>query len=339
MQEVESSLHNISPLFDEIEQLYTFTSVQQHKNRLVPKILPDVFMSIIMLFKEYGHTNYDVRYKSVKYELLDTSEAHKNTILVCYSGGKDSTATALYYKDLGYDVYLYHLKGINKTYVDEWKNVKEVAEALDIQYVIEEVKLKGTQEWTEHPLKNWIIANKAIQFAIKHKLPTNIAFGNFSTSTLNKDPFSVCGGDCRELWEAYNKIIQHIIPDFEVQTPLENMQQTLDILMEHKDIAVMCQSCIGPYRYRKYLHKKNAEHYGIQVPENRCGSCWKCCLEYIVYCDNDIYEYNEEYYKHCISILRHNLKYEQGISVRKCDVWEYFIFYDRSKSKYYGKRR
>ena len=192
MQTVEKENENINPIFDDLERVYAYTSERQPKRGLVPKVFLDAYLNVFNLFKTQGYTKYDVMFKSVKYELLDTSE-RANTMLVAYSGGKDSTATALYYIDKGYDVILYHLKGINKTYVDEFKNAEKIAKLLGVPYVVEEVKLKGKQEWTEHPLKNWIIASNALQYAIKNKLGTNIAFGNFSTSTLRNDPFEVCG--------------------------------------------------------------------------------------------------------------------------------------------------
>lgn len=336
MQTIEHSLHNIHPIFDDIEQLYRITSERSYSdNALVKYEYNDAFRALLRAFEEYGGINYRVSLKKSKYERIRTPR-RKKTVLLCYSGGKDSTATALWYKEHGYKVYLYHVKGINLTYKDEWKTVEKLAEKLDMPLIIENVKLKGKQEWIEHPMKNMIVANMALQYGIKNKLTAQVAFGNFSSSSLDTDPFDVCGGDCREMWEAYNEIIQTVIPSFEMHTPLTNMQDTLDILMKHKDIAVLCQSCIGPYRYRDYLGKNNRLKYKLDLPEHRCFSCWKCCLEYIVYADNDIYEYNEEMYKHCLQILKKTIKTEQGITVKLDDVWEHYFFYSKDRSKYYG---
>ena len=142
------------------------------------------------------------------------------------------------------------------------------------------------------------------------------------------------------MWNVYNNIVDSIIPGFKVHTPLESMKDTLNILMQHKKLAVHCQSCIGPYRYRDYLHDKNCKKYGIDLPEKHCGSCWKCCLEYIVYTDNDIYDYNEDFYKHCMEVLRKTLKKEQGIEVKTPqEVWSHYFFYSIDRSKCYGKCR
>ena len=339
MQLIKHGLHNIHPVFDDIESIYAYTSVKEHPKTLINPVFNRAFESVLETFNEYGYTNYQVDYKDTKYKPLDTPKSAKK-VIVCFSGGKDSTATALYYREKKYKVYLYHLKGINFTYKDEWKTVEKLADKMGMELIIDNVELTGKQEWIEHPLKNWIVASRALQWGITHNVTSKIAFGNFSTSSLDNDPFDVCGGDCRELWELYSDVMGNVVKsNFKILTPLYNMQDSLDILMEHKDIATECQSCIGAYRYRDYLHKKNCKKFGLDLPEHRCFSCWKCCLEYIVYTDNDIYEYNKDMYEHCLDILKKTLKNEQNIRVDRDDVWEHYFFYSREDSKYYGKCR
>lgn len=339
MQRVEYTGHNIHPLFDELEQVYAYTSVREHKdNQLVMPAFKALLKPVFDTFDKYAEVNYRVSFMDVLSTPVDvfSIENIPKTIILCYSGGKDSTATAIWYKEHGYDVILYHLRNINQTYKDEWKNVQKMADKLGMTLIMQSISLKGKHDWVEHPLKNWIIANRALQYGISHHITSQIAFGNFTSSTLESDPFDVCGGDCKEMWSLYNNIIGTIIPGFEMHTPLTNMKDTLDILMEHKNIAVMCQSCIGPFRYRDYLGKNNRIKYNLDLPEHRCYSCWKCCLEYIVYTDNDIYEYNEEMYKHCLEILRNTIKKEQGLRISLDEVWDHYFFYDKSRSKYYG---
>ena len=113
------------------------------------------------------------------------------------------------------------------------------------------------------------------------------------------------------------------------------MQDTIDLLVDCPNVLKYTQSCIGAYRYREYLRTNNIKKFGIELTEHRCGSCWKCCLEYCIFCDYDIYEYNEQYYKHCLQILRNTLKKENNIKCKFEDVWNYYFFYDKSKSKYF----
>ena len=337
MQTVQHTSKNIHPLFTEFESLYALTSTkQQGSNSLILPAFSNVFMPLLQLFKEYGNVGYHVKLRLLESDTLDVPKVGK-TIIICTSGGKDSLATILYYRKKKYKVILYHLKGINQTYKDEWKAVEQLAQLLGLQVVFEEVKLSGSHEWIEHPMKNMILANMALQYGIRNRLTTKIAFGNFSTSTLSNDPFDVCGGDCKEMWKVYVDIIRNIIPDFQIYTPLSNFQDTIDTMLENPKLLQYTQSCIGPYRYRNYLHANNEKKFGIKLPQNNCGSCWKCCLEYCVFCDNGVYEYNEEYYRHCLEILRKTLYKESGIKYNINDTWNHYFFYGKEKSQFFQK--
>ena len=334
MQTVTHEQPNIHPLFTEIEKAYAVTSVKKHEGRLVPFVFDYSFVQTFSMFEQYGHTEYDVRYTKYPQKAVKLPAKRKKTIIICCSGGKDSVASILHYKQAKYKIYLYHLKGINLTYKDEFKAVERIGKLLDIPVIFEEVKLNGKQEWVEHPLKNWIIANCALQYGIREGITTNIAFGNFNTSTLQDDPFEVCGGDCQEMWECYERIIQKIVPDFHVQIPFANFQDTIDCFVQNPELLPYAQSCIGPYRYREYLKKKNEKTYNIQLNEHRCGSCWKCCLEYCVVCDKGIYEYNEGYYEHCLEILRRTLQREKHHRYNFEKTWDHYFFYGKEQSKY-----
>lgn len=333
------SYKNSHQLFEDMQTLYSTLSVRgsgvSSNKLLVSSGVSTIFEPLVNLFEQYSGNSWDIEFRDKEYKFIEDLPKKKKIVVVCFSGGKDSTSTALYYKEKGYKVYLYHLKGINQTYKDECVAARQLADKLGMPIVVEEVKLQGKQEWTEHPMKNMVIANRAIQYALRNRLTTCIAFGNFSSSTLDNDPFDVCGGDCKEMWVCYNNIVQNIIPNFEVQTPLTNFQDSINMMVKYPEILPYTQSCIGAYRYREYLKGLNEKKYGIQLPDHRCGSCWKCCLEYCVFCDNGIYEYNEPYYRHCMQVLRDTIKKETGQSCRTLgEVWDHYFFYPVTQSKF-----
>ena len=335
MQKIQHPQNNINALFDEFDRLYQVTSVKmENATWLIKPVFSKCFSPILQIFEKQGY-RYNVQTRNKPHIRLIQLLESKKCVIVCFSGGKDSTAAALRYREQGYEVVLYHLRGINLTYKDEYLNAVTVAEKLGMPLVLDTIKLTGTQEWVEHPMKNMIIANRALQYGVTSKLTTKIAFGNFSTSSLDNDVFEICGGDCVEMWRAYEKVIRTILPRFKIYTPLENMDDTITTLTQYPDIAVLPQSCIGAYRYREYLRKCNSKKYGIDIPAHRCGSCWKCCLEYCIYADNDIYEYNERYYRHCMQILQKTLKVETGIKPTMPQVWEHYFFYDNALSKFH----
>lgn len=327
---------NLYPLFSDITYLYQALSVRKSQNNgsLLKKRVNVCLQPIARLFERYSDLQPELEYNELPVVKPKIPRSRKK-VLLAFSGGKDSTATAIKLREEGYQVTLYHLRGINQTYKDEYKNAEKVAVALNMPLVVESCKLSGSHEWVEHPMKNMVIAVSMLQYGISSGLTKKIAFGNFSTSTLQQDPFEVCGGDCKEAWQAFLQAVRPMIPGLEIITPLSCMKDTLDILMQHVDIAILCQSCIGPYRYRNYLHDRNVTKYGVPLPENRCGSCWKCCVEYIVYADNGIYPYDGNFYKHCLKILQDTLYKEERIRYNIDDTWNHYFFYDQSKSKYF----
>lgn len=333
MQIVSHNTPNIHPVMDDIETLYAITSERKTNNSIVPLQLDNSFFDLVGLFFRYGNIVYNVNYKKYKYSLINIPKNPRN-IIVCASGGKDSTATILKYKEFGYNVYIYHLKGINLTYKDEYESVQAIAEKLNLPLILDEIKLSGKQEWIEHPMKNMIIANRALTYGIREGITAKIAFGNFRSSSLYDEPFDVCGGDCIEMWKSYEKIVRNFIPKFKIGVILENFEDTLEKIAEYPDLLPDIQSCIGPYRYRDHLRKVNSEKYQVEIPKRRCGSCWKCCLEYCVFCDKGIYQYNEAYYSHCIDTLRKTLSKEYGYKVTLNETWQHYFFYEITESRW-----
>lgn len=335
-QKIIRQQNNLSVVFDYLDRLYYETS-EPILYRLFSTHYPYYFNDLIKLFTDYSSSfDYLKATLNTKVYKPKLPKYNSKNIIVCFSGGKDSVATALHYKKLGYDVYLYHLRNINKAYPKEYENAEKLAKQLDMPLYIEEMTLSGNHIYTEHPMKNIIIASSALQFGIRNNIGIKIAFGNYYTALLKDNKFDVCAGDCRDMWAIYEHIIQHIIPKFKMYIPLRNIKTTLKTLETHKNLLSTCCSCISPYRYRDYWKAQNENKYNIKLPNYRCGNCWKCAVEYIYYTDNNIWRYNEEYYKHCLQVLyRNNIK-ENKTTYSIYGLWNDYLFYPIKKSKLKG---
>ena len=340
MQKVKRTRKLIHERLKQIEYFYTLTSIKPLKNDSVrsESMIQPVFDSSLKvlenIFNDNAGTEYHFEYEQEDTEPIDI-QSDNNKMIVCFSGGKDSLATALHYKNLGYNVILYHLRGINKCYPKEYIYAERLAEQLELPIVVENITLSGSHEWIEHPMKNMILANMALSYAVSEEHTTNIAFGNYLTSHLEDDPFEICSGDDVEMWDAYNSIVQTFIPNFQMNLVLTNILDSMECLVQHKDLIQNVSSCIGTHRFTSYYRRQNKSKYNVEIADNRCGSCWKCAYEYIYLTDNNVYEYNEGYYKHCMEVLRRTLKQETGRKYTLTDTWNHYFFYDISKSKYF----
>ena len=335
MQYIRRTNNYIHPIFDELELLYAALSENPEnktENRIIPIVFDESLKPIQEVFNKYTNMKFDFQYKDKHYAKLTLPKFDSKNIIVCFSGGKDSATAALYYKKRGYNVFLYHLRGINKSYPTEWVYAEQLAEHLEMPLITENISLSGNHCYIEHPMKNMIIANMALSYGIKNDITTKIAFGNYTTSHLDDTPFDVCGGDDVEMWDIYNSIAQKIIPKFKIQLTLTNIEDSMNMLTENMDLLPYVSSCIGTHRFSEVYKKRNEEKYGIKLQGNRCGSCWKCAYEYIFMTDKKVYPLNEEYYRHCLDVLRHTIKRETGRKVTLQQAFNEYFFYGVDKA-------
>ena len=266
----------------------------------------------------------------------------QKTVLLAFSGGKNSLATALFYKEHGFDVRLFHLCGINRAYGDECEIARQQAERIDLPLYVQNVSVGDGyyEDYTIHPMRNIIIANAMIHFAFNHHLPPNIAFGTLEMDRLAYNCFDVCGGDCREIWDAYECIIRTLIPDFRVRTPLSSDEQVYERLRMNPSYRKMITSCATELQHRGICQRRVARFFDYMPEDNRCGVCWKCARDYIYECDHDLAVPNYHYYIICLTILKAQFDGEIGVASHSMqDIWHRFFFYNMRESKFYEELR
>lgn len=237
MQTLKHEYKNIHKIFDDIERFYKVVSEKQHiyKSLFDVNVFDSSFKYLVELFEEFGHINIDFKFIEENYEKLRLPKFDTKNIIVCFSGGKDSLAAALHYKQRGYNVYLYHTSNIN--HVNETDTAKELAKWLDMPIHIEYVEIEGKRDWIEHPMKNIMIANGALNWGISNNITSKITFGNFYTSNIEEEQFDLSGDDTIDMWIAYEDIIKRIIPQFKMYIGLkmiEAIQNTETITEETK---------------------------------------------------------------------------------------------------------
>ena len=226
-------------------------------------------------------------------------------IVVAFSGGKDSLATAIKYKSLGYDCKLFNLHGINKGFPGELNAARKLADKLDLSLFVEEVKLKGKKFYVEHPLKNQIICTFALVYCLENNIDTHIVFGDFKTDTYQKSHYGLDWSDCFEVWEAYEQFMRTWVKDFKVDISFDVIDDSYEVMSNNPEYIEDYQSCLMTIKYRNSLNKHNIDKYKVvDMLPNRCGSCWKCAMEYIYYADKGVQKYNRDYYKHCLNVLK-----------------------------------
>ena len=339
MQTVKSSPKLCHPLMQEVDALYAELSDKAEHKTLVPKTFHESLRYTVEAFEFWGGIRREFEYSDHAVKPLKLETYDPKNIIVCFSGGKDSYTVAKHYQKMGYNVLLYHLRGLNATYRGKYSEhlvAENVAKFMGLPLVIEDISYTGNHEWIEHPMKNMLMVNRAISYGISHRFTTKIAVGTFRSSYLRDNAFEVCGGDCEEMWEVYEKIIKCIIPNFRVYRPNLNYQTSYNAILKNVDVLNHIGSCMTPTRFRDLFRNRTQKNYSIEFLPNRCGCCWKDCLEYIWFTDHNVFELNREYYIHCMEVLGNTIYKETGqrhYAVE--DIWDTYFFYPMTKSKMY----
>lgn len=323
----------------EIAKLYTAFSNIEKTNDIAKMYEYDKqVQEIIKLVEQGAKMRFDWNLVDVEKQSICAKKT--NSVVVCFSGGKDSTSAALLYKQKGYDVHLFYLRGINKSYPDEERNARNISNHLGLPLHIESVKQRGKTSFPDNPVKNQLIASMALDYAIENNIGIDIVFGDFYTDSINNSSFMEAWSDCIEMWQAYERYVRLFVPNFKVHIPFNNYTDTMNIVAKDKTLLSYIQSCVLPYRFRETTKRNNENKYGIELLPHRCGSCWKCCTEYIHQADMGIVPYNDMFYTHCLTFLVSKMKELRPLvsknDARQLDVvYKSFLYRDFKESKYY----
>lgn len=333
MQRVIHEYRNACRVFTLLDTLYAYVSDTDYEFEEELWLAP-CFNSLVDILQSHLLTFQAPDIMPLNLGHLSPVRCDTKEIIVCFSGGKDSAAVAYYYKQKGYAVHLYHATGVNKAYGDEKNAAKRIAEYLGCDLFIDKFNLLGSHKYIEHPMKNYVIANGAIHYALAKGYTPHIAFGNFSQSHLADNSFEVCGGDCIEMWDAYREIIQAVLPEFEIEIPFKTNADTFNLLIDNHELFGMAVSCMSPFRFREFWRRRTEVKYGVTIFPNRCGCCWKCCMEAMWLMDMDKADFDPEYYSHCFHILAMTIQKEYGHKAETpLSVWNYYMFYPVEQSK------
>ena len=336
MQSVKSSTQLCHSLLSEIDSLYAELSELKEHKKLVPMTFDRSLKRTVDLFSEYTDVTRNFRYVRESIKPLSLPVFDPKNIIVCFSGGKDSFGVARHYQRLHYNVYLYHLRGLNATYCGEYSEhlvAEKSAEYLGLPLIIEDISYSGYHDWVEHPMKNMIMATRALSWGVRNGITTKVAVGSFKTAYLDDNVFSVCAGDCIEMWRAYDSIIRRIVPKYHTYIPNSNYQTAYDVIKKEPQALDVIISCMTPNRFRRSFRERTIKNYGIDLLPNRCGCCWKDCVEYVWFADKKLLPLNKQYYIHCLEVLANTHEKETGLryySVKA--LWSDYFFYPISES-------
>ena len=169
------------------------------------------------------------------------------------------------------------------------------------------------QGTSENPLKNQLILSVMLDLGIKNGI-YRYALGCDWTSPLEDAITGYTVTDSAEVNKYFWEGVKKHFPQAELifLNEEEKKYKRYDYLYKnHYNSLLNVSSCISPQRFREKLHKINKKKYKIELWQGRCGSCYKCSIEYILLVETKHVLKNSKFYDHCWDILNTSKIYDR----------------------------
>jgi len=224
-------------------------------------------------------------------------------VMIALSGGLDSVYLMYKLQEQGYDVTAVHVAGLNKSSSSfEERYARDAARKAGAKYIPAKFKAPR-QVFPDNPFKNQLILSIMLDIGIARGI-YRYAIGSDWTTPLSEAVVGFTITDSAEVylafWNGVRKRFEQaelvFIPDNEKK--YERLQYLFD-----KGALECVSSCISPLRFRESLHVKNEQKYHIKLMPGRCGSCYKCAMEYILLVEAGKIAKNPAFYAHCWDTL------------------------------------
>ena len=149
-----------------------------------------------------------------------------------------------------------------------------------------------------------MICSLCLAYCIENNIEPNIAFGDYRISKCEERHFGYNWTDWYDLWIEFDTFLKKYVPSLNILIPFYHQNEAVELIVKDKNLIPLYQSCMLSLGYRTSLHNTNVKKYNIDLLPNRCGSCRKCCVEYIDLADRKILPYNKDFYKHFLQLAK-----------------------------------
>lgn len=203
-------------------------------------------------------------------------------IIIGYSGGKDSLACLLLALSYKLKPILFHVVGLNRSYPGELEAVEEIAARVGVPVVYPTVHLLGRHDYPDNPVKDQLILAMMVDYGLRIGCQ-RFTQGVESTNTLKKSNINYNWSDAKEMFDAFNThYLQPQWPGYRWEWMVETHSHSYHIIHSlDPSLLELTNSCVTPHRFQLMRRQQCMDKYGLHLRENTCGTCWKCCVDYL----------------------------------------------------------
>lgn len=275
------------------------TFIVQKSNNSVPNNLVGITKAVAnKVCWNINITGYENNFK------IDNVEKN-DKIMVGLSAGLDSVYLLQKLVDEGNEVIAVHIKGLNNmSRAEEYEQAKRIAKICGVKFIAIELN-SPKQQFADNPFKNQLILSLMLDKGVQYGC-YKFALGSDWTTPLKDGVIGFSITDTievnKEFWKDINTHWQQAELVF-IDNNVKKKDRVQYLFNKNIDTFKNISSCVAPHRFKKYWKENNEKKYNIKLYNNRCGNCFKCCMEYLLLCELKLVEKNTAYYNHCWSIL------------------------------------
>lgn len=249
----------------------------------------------------------------------------KRLAVVGFTGGRDSVCVTCMLMHEGYDVHLLHFRGLNRSHYYEAPNCQRIAEKLGVPLTVRNVRVHGSSGDLSNRLRNQFLLCQQLDFA--HAIgATAVTQGNHQADHLGNITKWIWFADARENYEAFKSAFPGTI-EYRTGLCVNPSMVYSTIAKLRPDLLINLGSCVHPHMYMRLRQEQTEKTWGVRPLPGRCGVCYKCCWEYIVFgllCEQypetvGLVKLNREYTLHCLDVIRDKWHYFYDESLRPAD--------------------
>lgn len=248
---------------------------------------------------------WDTRFEGVDTDYRVGDMPQNNRAMLALSGGLDSVYLMHKLLDQGYDVTAVHVAGLNRSSAS-----KEAEQAAKIAHLagvrcIKAVYKPPKQVYPDNPFKNQFILGIMLDIGIKRGI-YRYAVGSDWGTPLREAVAGFTITDSAEVNRGYWDGVRKHFPQAEllfIDARVKKYDRLQYLFRHHRESLELVSSCVSPLRYREHLHGQNVQKYRVALMPGRCGSCYKCAMEYILLVEAGLVPKDAAYYDHCWHVL------------------------------------
>lgn len=264
-------------------------------------IVPQEYVNIMT--RVMAKVGWDTRVRGSEFAGMVEEMPQNKKIMIALSGGLDSVYLMRQLVAQGYEVIAAHVAGLNKTAGKfETDAAERAARKAGAQFV--KINFKAPrQAFPDNPFKNQLVLAFLMDIGIKKGI-YRYAVGSDWTTPLSEAVVGFTITDSAEVYREFWEGVKARFPQAELVFIPDYVKkdERLRYLFEAGALDDV-SSCVAPFRFRESLHNANIKKYGVQLMRGRCGSCYKCAMEYLLLVEMGLIPKNDKFYNHAWNTL------------------------------------